>query len=81
MRQTNRPFVETRFIASLPKDVLQSLIELVLAPKTLNGVGWLEERRPVGVRVSVSEREASRREGASRRVNQHFRGFVRLRFA
>ncbi|MBN3938764.1 hypothetical protein [Nostoc sp. NMS9] len=27
---TNRPFVETRFIASLPKDVLQSLIELVL---------------------------------------------------
>ncbi|MEH2087376.1 hypothetical protein [Nostoc sp.] len=27
---TNRPFVETRFIASLRKDVLQSLIELVL---------------------------------------------------
>ncbi|PHM11603.1 hypothetical protein CK516_01740 [Nostoc sp. 'Peltigera malacea cyanobiont' DB3992] len=26
---TNRPFVETRFIASLRKDVLQSLIELV----------------------------------------------------
>ena len=25
---TNRPFVETRLIASLPKDVLQSLIEL-----------------------------------------------------
>ncbi|MEH1804654.1 MAG: hypothetical protein ACYTXT_21335 [Nostoc sp.] len=24
-----KPFVETRFIASLPKDVLQSLIELV----------------------------------------------------
>ncbi|WP_341525025.1 hypothetical protein WKK05_20685 [Nostoc sp. UHCC 0302] len=27
---TNRPFVETRFIASSPKDVLQPLIELVL---------------------------------------------------
>ncbi|WP_334935714.1 hypothetical protein [Nostoc sp.] len=31
----NRPFVETRFIASLPKDVLQSLIELVLVSSRL----------------------------------------------
>jgi hypothetical protein len=36
--QNNRPFVETRFIASLPKDVLQSLIELVYSVFLLSEV-------------------------------------------
>ena len=34
-------------------------------------VGWVEEHRSVGVRVSVSEREASRREGADRKGTQY----------